>query len=87
MKSLECSVNVYLGLWSYGEYHIIHFSFQQFYFSSYMESNGRGTELKPKDDADETKVLADFEIFVLVSKYYLNLSECEGHHEKYRQYS
>ena len=86
MKSLECSVNVYLGLWSYGEHHIIlHFSFQQFYFSSYMESNGRGTELKPKDDADETKVLA--EIFFLVSKYYFNLSECEGHHEKYRQYS
>ena len=85
MKSLECSVNVYLGLWSYGEYHIIFFSFQQFYFSSYMESNGRGTELKPKDDADETKVLA--EIFFLVSKYYFNLSECEGHHEKYRQYS
>ena len=51
-----------------------------------MESNGRGTELKPKDDADETKVSADFEIFFLVSKYF-NLSECEGHHEKYRQYS
>ena len=52
-----------------------------------MESNGRGTELKPKDDADETKVWADFEIFFLVSKYYFNLLECEGHHEKYRQYS
>ena len=51
-----------------------------------MESNGRGTELKPKDDADETKVLADFEMFVSVSKYF-NLSECEGHHEINRKYS
>ena len=24
-----------------------------------MESNGRGTELKPKDDADETKAVKD----------------------------
>ena len=48
-----------------------------------MESNGRGTELKGKDDGENSKV--GHSSIIRIDYRTANISDCEGDHEEHHQ--